>query len=301
MIRVGARAPVVSRATGVSGVRRRLDETAIENARDRSAFTSAAASIAAGRLCLGDEVEAPAAQMRDMARAPRRSLRAGRTARSARTARTAGHRRLPWRARAAASPPARGTEARPQLEGMTPGDAVPAGVCRGGVDASIASAKRRAARPTAPASRPRADPVRASAASDRPPTRIGIGGAGAGRMAPRRSKNRPRKSTSSPCMNSRRHRNASVVRAPRSRGSIPHNSSSLGSSPPTPTPKVNLPGASSAIVASCRATTAGWRSASRYTPVWTDNAGWAERSAAAWIRPSAPWPSAKLTWSPTVR
>ena len=43
-------------------------------------------------------------------------------------------------------------------------------------------------------------------------------------------------------MNRRTHRSASVVRAPRSRGSIPHSSSSLGSSPPTPTPNVNLPG-----------------------------------------------------------
>ena len=71
-------------------------------------------------------------------------------------------------------------------------------------------------------------PVRASAASERPPTRTGIGVAGAGRIAPLSSKNRPRKSTCSPDINWRTHRSASVVRAPRWRGSIPHSSSSDG-------------------------------------------------------------------------
>ena len=190
--------------------------------------------------------------------------------RSARTARTAARKRLPSRPRAAASPPrARGrippTAEEHDASRRRPG---PASAAAESIR-SIASAKRRG--DTHSASQPSPSwPVRTSAASDRPPTRIGIGGAGAGRIAPRRLKNRPRKSTSWPSMNRRRQRSASVVRAPRSRGSIPHSSSSPGSSPPTPMPNVNLPGASSAIVASCRATTAGWRRASRYTPVCTD-------------------------------
>ena len=108
---------------------------------------------------------------------------------------------------------------------------------------STASAKRRGETqtPIQPSPRRRA---RSSAASERPPTRIGIGGSGAGRMAASRTLKWRPDEVDRARRSGRRARasSASVVRRPRVRGSTPHSSSSRGSSPPTPTPNVKRPG-----------------------------------------------------------
>ena len=65
----------------------------------------------------------------------------------------------------------------------------------------------------------------------------------------------------------------SSIRRPRVVGSTPQISISWRSSPPIPTPSVSRPGASSAIVASWRATVTGWRNGSRYRPTYTGSVG----------------------------
>ena len=111
-------------------------------------------------------------------------------------------------------------------------------------------------------------PARLTAASERPPTMMGIGSAGAGEMtASSRSKNVPWKVTAFPVRSWRTTVRHSSIRRPRLAGSTPQAATSWRSSPPIPVPKMSRPGAIRAMSASWRATSTGWRSGSRYTPV----------------------------------
>ena len=194
---------------------------------------------------------------RDELRRDRPPCRAATTSRSARRA---SGRRPAWPARPVhAPPPSCRADPAPQVQAVVPRDLTAAfGLAAMVSIISITSAYRRGETqmPSHPSPR---NAARRTAASDRPPTRIGIGGRRSGhdRRAGRACKNSPSKLITSPVSSWRSTSSDSSIRRPRVRGSTPEFATSSGSSPPIPTPNVSRPGARSARSASWRATGSG--------------------------------------------